>query len=86
MAPFGENFRGNQELITCPLCDKDKDNQAHSFNCQAIKDKMEIKCDISDVYSDTITLDTAETVTEILEVRKNIIESMKKNQDLMDGN
>jgi len=42
--------------------------------------------DISDVYSDTITLDTAETVTEILRIRKNIIESMKKNQDLMDGN
>ena len=86
MAPFGENFRGNQEVITCPLCNNDKDNQAHSFNCQAIKDKMEIKCDISDVYSDTITLDTAETVTEILEVRKNIIESMNMNQDLMDGN
>ena len=47
---------------------------------------MELKCDISDVYSDAITLDIAETVTEILEVRKNIIESMKKNQDLMDGN
>ena len=23
MAPFGENFRGNQELITCLLCDND---------------------------------------------------------------
>ena len=86
MAPMGENFRGGKEHVTCPLCNSALDNQAHSFQCEAITKRLEINCDMEDIYTQQISLETAETVTKTLAIREEILEEAKRNLYHMDGN
>ena len=39
MAPFGENFRGGQPFVMCPLCRNHLDNQPMALGCEEIKRK-----------------------------------------------
>ena len=84
MAPFGDNFKGGRESVCCPLCKENVDSQSHSFNCKVLKEEIEIKCDLSEIYTDTISLETAETVTKIIETRKTLLEKEKVIKDNMD--
>ena len=34
---FGENFRGGEEKVTCPLCNLHLDNQEMSLQCPELK-------------------------------------------------
>ena len=74
MAPFGENFRGGRDIVTCPLCSTHVDNQVMSFQCPAMRNKINIECDIEDVYSDTMNKKTATTLHKILKLRKELLE------------
>jgi hypothetical protein len=78
MAPFGNNFRGNQKSVNCPLCDDHVDDQVHGFQCPVIKEKIDINIDLKQIYRETITIEMAEIATKILETREKIIESRKK--------
>ena len=71
MAPLGENFRGYKDSVICPLCKDDLDSQHHSFQCQVMNERV-------DIYSDTIIQETAETVTKMLEIRKDILEKIEE--------
>ena len=70
MAPMGENFRGGKEYVTCLLCNSALDNHAHIFQSEAITKRLEINCDMEDIYTQQISFETAETVTKILEIRE----------------
>ena len=80
MAPFGENFRGNKDYIMCPLCKEEKNTQALSFNCPAMRKELEISCDISEV-----SLETAQTLSKMVEIRNKILETNKKKENQMVG-
>ena len=77
MAP-GDNFRGNQKSVNCPLCDDHVDDQVHGFQCPVVKEKIDINIDLKEIYSETITIEMAEIATKILKTREEIIESRKR--------
>ena len=64
MAAYVENFRGKKENVTCPLCHLHLDSQAMGFQCQEMKTRIQIECDMRDIYCDDITLETAQTINE----------------------
>ena len=82
MTPLGENFRSNREYVFCPLCFKALDNQEHCFKCEILKAKININCEEKDIYKGSITIETTEIVTEILEAR---IEELNGNKDYKNG-
>ena len=75
METFGENFRGGNGPVPCPLCHLHLDNEEMSFQCQAIKSVMEIKGNIQDIYQQNIRKETVETITKISKYRKQILEN-----------
>ena len=70
MAPFWGNFKGNKDFEVCPLCGKHADLQSLSFQCEFFKTKVVINCDMSDIHTNNVTLDTARTITEMLKARE----------------
>ena len=69
MERFGENFRGGNVAVMCPLCKLHLDNQAMGYQCPEIKKEMEVKGCIEDMYKEEIKLETVRTMTKILEIR-----------------
>ena len=78
MAQVGENFRGQAARVGCPLCSNHLDNQAMLFQCEVIREKVDIKCSLEDVYKDEVTIEVVEAITEILNTREKLIEEMKR--------
>ena len=70
MSKFGENYRGNSDHVMCPLCGKHFDSQTLSFQCEFYRGKIDIKCNMTDIYSDNVTLDTAKTITKMMKLRE----------------
>ena len=64
-----------RDYVCCPFGSKDEnrikelDNQAHRFQCSTIKREIEIKGDLSEVYSDNISKEMAQTITKIINIR-----------------
>ena len=54
MENFGENFRGSNGPVPCPLCGTHLDNQEMSFQCQIIKAELQPTGDITEIYRDDI--------------------------------
>ena len=77
MANFGDNYKNRGDLIMCPLCHNHFDSQILSFQCTFYKDKLDINCDMKDIDTENITLDTARTVTEMMRLRE---EYLKESQ------
>ena len=78
MAKFGENYKDGADLVMCSLCNEDLDNLRHSFLCEIIRKELDIKGDISEVYSANISKETAQTVTNSINLRKKLLENMTK--------
>ena len=57
MAPFGENFRGGQKTILCPLCEAHPDGQRESFDCIQLKEVINVKGDYNKIFSQVIPHD-----------------------------
>ena len=72
MAPFGENSRGNQINVLCPLVGKHLENQPMAFNCEEVK--MKVDMIIEDIYKTVIPLRFAKELLAITKVRKKLIE------------
>ena len=71
MAPFGENFRGGEDHIMCPLCQNHWDSQTMSFQCSYFKGKVAIECDMKEILSDKVTVETGKTLTNMLRIRED---------------
>ena len=76
MSPFGENFRGGQEKVICPLCNNHMDSQSLALNCEEIRKEVQIKLKIEDIYREHITLETASNLLEIETERKKLIKEL----------
>ena len=70
MERFGENFRGSQGPILCPLCQKHLDNQEHSYQCPEIRKGLEVKGSLSDIYKKEIKPETIKIAVKIAEFRQ----------------
>ena len=70
MERFGENYRGGNSPIPCPLCKLHLDNQEMSFQCPEIIKEVTINGSISDIYKENIKIETVDTVIRISEYRK----------------
>jgi hypothetical protein len=70
MERFGENFRGSQGPIPCPLCQNRLDNQEQSYQCAEIRKGVDVKGNLSDIYKDEIKPETIQTAVKIAEFRK----------------
>ena len=77
MAPLGENFRGNKENILCPLCSNHLDNQPTFLQCEVIKKELKTNTKIEDIYVDKISLETAQIISRIEDIRKDKLKSME---------
>ena len=77
MAEFGENYRAGFDIVLCPLCLEDRDNLSHSFKCSVINQEIDVKGDLTKIYDEIISKETAQTITKILDFRSKFIEKMK---------
>lgn len=72
MADFGENFKSGADVVICPLCLDHIDSQSNSFKCQIIKNKIEVKGNMKDVYGSNIPRNLIQTIQDITKVRNDI--------------
>ena len=79
MERYGENYRGGASSITCPLCYTHLDNQELSFQCPIIGQNVEIKGNYSDIYNETIQIETIQTLVNITRYRRKTLD----NQPIM---
>ena len=70
MERFGEIFRAGTTLAICPLCKLHYDNQELSLMCPEIRNEIQVKGNMKDIYDDDIKEDIIETITNIMELRK----------------
>ena len=69
MAKFSENYPGKEGVKTCPLCQNHFDLQKFSFQCQKMKENIEIKGNYSSLFSEQVDTDVAKTVEKISKFR-----------------
>ena len=72
MAPLGENFRGGQKTVICPLCKLHPDGQAESFQCVKIRKVIEVKGKYSEIFGCKFTREIVETVHSIYNFREEL--------------
>ena len=71
MEMFGENFRGGEDQVVCPLCKLHLDNQELSLQCPVIRKEIEVKGKLADIYKENISYDIIKTVSKISEYRRD---------------
>ena len=65
MAPFGENFRGGQATVICPLYQGHPDGQAESFKCPGIQKVIDVKGDYEQIFGWKFAIELVKTVQSI---------------------
>ena len=70
---FGENFRGGQSQIMCPLCMNHPDSQSLSYQCEVLTEHTKIEGNYSDIFDDHTKPQTMRTINNITKTRKNTI-------------
>ena len=70
MAPFGENFRGGNDKVLCPLCGLHVDGQEESFSCPKMKQIINIKGNYKQVFGWKFTQEFIKTIQSIFEFRE----------------
>ena len=72
MAPFGENFRGGQKEIICPLCNVHPDGQSESFGCIELKKVIDIKGEYLKIFGQNIPEELVKTIHNIYNFREEL--------------
>ena len=75
MEKFGENFRGGNDHVVCPLCKIHLDNQELSLQCPVLKEEVKVNGDLADIYQENINLEIIKTISRISDYRKEKIEN-----------
>ena len=76
MERFGENFRGGQTMVMCPVCMLHRDSQDLSLQCPEVKKEIgHNEGDIRELYGENIGRNIVNTVTKVLEIRKKMIDN-----------
>ena len=66
MADFGSNFRAGADIVFCPH----EDTQSKSFECQMIKNNIDVAGSMDEVYNGKVTRRTIQTINEITRLRR----------------
>ena len=72
MAPFGENFRGGQKIVLCPLCKVHPDGQSERFLCIEMRKLVEVKGDYNLIFTQNIPSELVKTVHSIYNLREEL--------------
>ena len=70
MAPFGENFRGGQARVICPLCLSHPDGQEESFTCTAVNKVIDVKGQYMDIFGQRFSKELIKTIQNIFNYRE----------------
>ena len=70
MAPFGENFRGGQAMVICPLCKGHPDGQSESFECVQIKKVIDVQGSYMQIFGQNFSRELVKTVQSIYNFRE----------------
>ena len=73
MEEFGENFRGGNDLVVCPLCSLHLDSQDLCFQCPVMKKDLGLDGDMAEVYKTDISKEIIQKISKISEYRKGKI-------------
>ena len=69
MADFGENFKAGADVVICPLCMDHEDSQSKSFECQWIRNSIEVVGSMDEVYNGKLSRETIATINNITKIR-----------------
>ena len=72
MAPFGDNYKGGQDTPPCPLCKMHPDSQAESFQCEIMKELIQVKGDYSDIFGNYFSQELIQTIYSIYSFREEL--------------
>ena len=72
MSKFGENYRGGETEIPCPLCGLHRDTQESSFECMKIKQHVDIDVNFDNIFSDCINRQLVDSLKKIMELRTRV--------------
>ena len=70
MAPFGQNFKGGQEIVLCPFCKMHPDGQEESWSCSKLNSIMSIQGDYKEIFGQTFSKEVIETVQNLFTFRE----------------
>ena len=73
MENYGKNYRGGKSQVFCPLCSLHLDNQEQSFQCQVIKDNLNLTGDVQNLYKENTDVITVKALCKISDYRKQMI-------------
>ena len=79
MANYGDNYRAGREVVICPLCNMHIDSQFLCQHCPIIKNQIDSRLQIDDLYTETISSETVRILTRIESIRQERID-VKKQQ------
>ena len=77
MSNFAENYKGQGGPTICPLCESHVDSQKWSFHCKTIKENVTIIGNYSDIFSENVKMETAQTITRITKFREEYLNQRK---------
>ena len=72
-ANFKENYGERYEDKSCPMCKVHVDTQAHSVQCEEVKDKVKIDGNYSDIFKEKVPQNISQTLLRISKLRKDLI-------------
>ena len=70
MAPFGENFRGGEKTVLCPLCKKHPDSQEESFSCVQVNRLVTVRGSYKEIFRTKFSPELVQTVYNIYNFRE----------------
>ena len=76
VAKFKENFKNSHEVRTCPLCLIESDTQAHCFQCPVLKEKINIKGEYTEIFTEEISPEIAHSLFKITEFREGVTKKL----------
>ena len=77
MEKFGENFCGGKDHVMCLLYGNHLDNQELSFQCQVVREKLNVSGEISTIYKEKINMEIISAISQISKYKNEILENKK---------
>ena len=73
VARFKENFGDTYEDKCCPVCKVHLDTQAHSVQCEKVKQEIKIDGNYTDIFKENVPSNISKTLLRISKLREDLI-------------
>ena len=73
VAKFKENFGDTYEDKSCPVCKVHLDTQAHSVQCEKVKEEIKIEGNYTDIFKENVPSNISKTLLRISKLREDLI-------------